>query len=327
MKKIIFTGVLMALGFTSNAQTLNDSIVACYSFSGNANDNSGLGLNGVVNGATLTTDRFGNANSAYQFTRRNATYIDIPNFNTHLSSQVISVAFWALADTIFSQSAINLNPDISNNRLMIDPYYMNSGSPSTFFDFGDIFNGGRLAYGSTPSAGTWNHFVFIVDPVAQTMRYYTNGVLTMSKSGVSSLDLSTVRSLRIGGGLAYNSANFYFQGKIDDVIIYDRALTSNEVTDIYTNNFMCSPLSAKEENATTSIRSYPNPANGKVTVTGADLKGSALEIVNTLNQKVAVLTIEENETMIDLSTYPEGVYFFKFTKDGATRIIKTIVTK
>jgi len=40
--------------------------VAYYPFSGNANDAIGT-LHGTVNGATLTTDRFGNANSAYSF--------------------------------------------------------------------------------------------------------------------------------------------------------------------------------------------------------------------------------------------------------------------
>jgi len=46
---------------------LDSGLVACYPFNGNANDESGNGNNGTVNGATLTTDRFGNPNSAYSF--------------------------------------------------------------------------------------------------------------------------------------------------------------------------------------------------------------------------------------------------------------------
>ena len=45
----------------------NASLLLEYEFSGNALDTSGNGLHGTVNGATLTTDRFGNANSAYSF--------------------------------------------------------------------------------------------------------------------------------------------------------------------------------------------------------------------------------------------------------------------
>jgi hypothetical protein len=46
---------------------LNDGLVAYYPFNGNANDESGNGNHGTVHGATLTADRFGNANSAYKF--------------------------------------------------------------------------------------------------------------------------------------------------------------------------------------------------------------------------------------------------------------------
>ena len=54
-----------------------DSLVAWWPFSGNAIDSSGNSNNGTVNGATLTTDRFGNSNSAYYFSSAGcATRID-----------------------------------------------------------------------------------------------------------------------------------------------------------------------------------------------------------------------------------------------------------
>ena len=60
------------------AQIPTNGLVAYYPFNGNANDESGSGNNGTVNGATLTTDRFGNPNSAYLFNGIN-NYIIIPN--------------------------------------------------------------------------------------------------------------------------------------------------------------------------------------------------------------------------------------------------------
>jgi hypothetical protein len=44
-----------------------DGLVGWWPFNGNANDESGNGNHGTVNGATLTEDRFGNLNSAYSF--------------------------------------------------------------------------------------------------------------------------------------------------------------------------------------------------------------------------------------------------------------------
>ena len=54
------------VGVDSNS-TLNQGLIAYYPFNGNANDESGNGLDGTVNGASLTLDRHGNANSAFDF--------------------------------------------------------------------------------------------------------------------------------------------------------------------------------------------------------------------------------------------------------------------
>ena len=69
---------------------LNDGLVAYYPFNGNANDESGNGNDGTVNGATLTEDRCGNANSAYSFDGAD-DYIDIGNTRkTKLSDYYLS---------------------------------------------------------------------------------------------------------------------------------------------------------------------------------------------------------------------------------------------
>ena len=76
MKRLILPIVFLFICNLSIAQICNKSqlpfnlqngLVGYYPFCGNANDGSGNGNNGVVAGATLTTDRFGNANSAYNF--------------------------------------------------------------------------------------------------------------------------------------------------------------------------------------------------------------------------------------------------------------------
>ena len=78
MKKNFTIFCLFSLiGLSGFAQVnLDSGLVAKYYFNGNANDESGNGNNGTVNGATLTTNRFGNANSAYNF-NDTSNYIDI----------------------------------------------------------------------------------------------------------------------------------------------------------------------------------------------------------------------------------------------------------
>ncbi len=71
MKRHLVLGVLVAVaifGLCGIAQAgLNDGSVVYYPFNGNANDESGNGNHGTVNGATLTVDRFENLNNAYRF--------------------------------------------------------------------------------------------------------------------------------------------------------------------------------------------------------------------------------------------------------------------
>jgi hypothetical protein len=73
MKKSLFTAFAVGLGLTANlwaqvpSYVPTNGLVGWWPFNGNANDESGNGNNGTVNGATLTADRFGNLNKAYSF--------------------------------------------------------------------------------------------------------------------------------------------------------------------------------------------------------------------------------------------------------------------
>jgi hypothetical protein len=73
-QKTLFLTIAVLLGLriaaiaqTPPAYVPTDGLVGWWPFNGNANDESGNGNNGTVNGATLTEDRFGNANSAYYY--------------------------------------------------------------------------------------------------------------------------------------------------------------------------------------------------------------------------------------------------------------------
>ena len=73
----------------------SNGLVAWYPFNGNANDESGNGNghDGVVNGATLTDDRFGNVLSAY-YLNGQTDYIAVPVTNGELQPVNITVAAW-----------------------------------------------------------------------------------------------------------------------------------------------------------------------------------------------------------------------------------------
>ncbi|MEN9332697.1 MAG: hypothetical protein RLZZ94_1787 [Bacteroidota bacterium] len=67
-----------------------NGLVGWWPFNGNANDESGNGNNGVVNSATLASDRVGNSTSAYNFNGQN-NFINIPN-SISLNPNIISIS-------------------------------------------------------------------------------------------------------------------------------------------------------------------------------------------------------------------------------------------
>ena len=82
-----FLGVLLmtVTPLLGNAQSVpTNGLVAFYPFDGNANDVSGNAIHGTATGVTLTTDRFGRSNAAYQFSGNNSplSYVRITNAAT-----------------------------------------------------------------------------------------------------------------------------------------------------------------------------------------------------------------------------------------------------
>jgi hypothetical protein len=82
-----------------------NGLVGYWPFSGNANDASGNGNNGTVNGATLTTDRFGSINNSYQFIE-NTDMISISN--TTINPQDFTISGWCKLNSPFVYTTFSI---------------------------------------------------------------------------------------------------------------------------------------------------------------------------------------------------------------------------
>lgn len=143
MKKILLCWVALCCCLISTAYSqLQSHVVACYPFNGNANDESGNGHDGLPFGAVLTTDRFGNANSAYEF-NGTSYFIGISQFGNITQSNEFSLSVWVQADQVKPQVIIMMDPDDISNRLLAAVHFSHNGTPFTFWDFGNILGDGR----------------------------------------------------------------------------------------------------------------------------------------------------------------------------------------
>lgn len=224
MKKIFITLIIL-ISFSKNSVSGNadSGLVAFYPFSGNIYDQSGNGNNGTNYGATLTTDRFGNANSAYTFNR---TYIEIPN-SPSLQSPVnsITISFWtniSLWDNTYA-AFIDKSNSVSQGQYGA----VASSAPYVQTDLG----GQYFRYARTLNRNVWYLISYTWD--GQKLRYYLNGSITDSSSFSGTVTADNF-PLEIGKHTSVTTK--YLKGKMDDIRIYNRALSGQEILKLFYEN-------------------------------------------------------------------------------------------
>jgi hypothetical protein len=216
--------------------TINNGLVAYYPFNGNANDESGNGNNGTVNGATLSTDRFGNNNKAYSFNGAN-NYISLNNITSFNNAKNFSVSVWAKILNLNSandvaQYIISRGRDIIPGSFLIA--FGQQTSPYTNkFATGLNGNGGVQPPSITESIpqANWHHLTTTFD--GSSIKFYIDGILVGTSSYTQELSISS--DITLIGKHVVPGFSYFVNGKIDDIRIYNRALTQEEITYLYNN--------------------------------------------------------------------------------------------
>ena len=224
MKRIVLYLCFMSLGCLVHAQIPSDSLVGYWPFNGNANDASGNCNNGIVNGATLTTDRFGIPNSAYSF-NGTSNYISFSKIPLTQTSNW-SITAW-INPAILPQAGVAVQVGKDNGiGVESNGYGIAVSSKADVSvvgsEFGCIYGGLTLVNSNFvfTDAAKW-YFTTIVRDTS-TLKFYINGSL------VDTIVISapkTPTEFRIG---SQNGIRF-FNGSIDDVRIYNRVLKSSEI--------------------------------------------------------------------------------------------------
>ena len=198
--------------------------IAKYTFSGNTNDVSANTNNASNFGATFTKDRFGVANSAMHFDGFQSRVV-APN-SPALQTPETSVSFWVKPDEIPAQGEdYLLSYGGWQERWKIS--VPSHGKPVWTTNH----TGGISDMDSDPgvlTVGQWDHLVMVHDGLED--RIYLNGALVATKSVVGTLN-STGHPFGMGFD-PIDGANFFF-GDLDDITIYDSALSDAEVAALF----------------------------------------------------------------------------------------------
>jgi hypothetical protein len=192
---------------------------AYYPFSGNADDASGNGMNGVNHRGTLTSDRDGNPDSAYHFNGQ--AYIDIPGSAALNGMQSFTLSAWI--NTSVKDNGVVLSKVSPNRDFVLSLSPVGGGSVNAQFAHGGTYYHCWATQPKVP-VNTWTHLAAVW--TGSAWRLYINGALASERLVNGPAPLWTGTSFQIGALL---SSYGRFVGAIDEVRIHSKALSENEI--------------------------------------------------------------------------------------------------
>jgi len=298
------------------AQVPTNGLIGYWPFNGNANDESGNGNNGIVRGATLTADRFGNANSAYTFI--DTCNIDCGNASSLglTTSNTVTISYW-------TKSSVSAFPFISKYQSYAasNSNYFVGAAATGISNSVRITGNGQNNYDYSVIPSQWNYVCVIFEGTIDSALVYINGIYIDKKYLNYSTQIST-QSLIFGPRVytSYPQSN----GQLDDIRIYNRALNSDEINTLYHEDGWLGMNEFTTENA---FSVYPDPANDNITIESTSLNNIKDEIISIYNIQGQLLMQQPMLKLInniDILSLESGLYIIKIKTKNRVVIKKFI---
>jgi hypothetical protein len=304
-------------------------LAAHYPFDGNAMDMSGYDNHGFVSGAVLVPDRNGVPNSAYYFDGVD-DYIRVPNHPSLNFVNGITVNFWMRIDEFFKREAHPVSHGSWKNRWKISISALDAGPKVRW----TVLTNSGIKDMDTHMNFNTNIFYYISCVYTQNrVEIYLNGQLETSDTFTGQI-LTTSIDFMIGQVLPGES-NYNFKGILDDLRIYNYALSSTEIEDLYNQStsielhtepgipidYVLRQNYPNPFNPTTVIR-YQLPVAGDVVLTVFNLLGQKAATLFSGRQQAGYYSIEW-----DASEMASGIYYYKLEAGPFIEIKRMLLLK
>ena len=239
--KFVITWISVLIHFVAQSQ-LDKGLIAAFYFSGNANDSISR-INGTVRGASLATDRFGNAFAAYCFDGVN-DYISLGT-NSDLKQQIMSISLWVKINNYESNNLNYPAMPFINTRVRESVQFYEAYTIGLFFN-NYKFNGSNLSSLQNLSVDIsdnparidrWYHIVYMFD--SDTSYLFLDGKFQQKNhKGFVSTYLSSDSTVlgHVGNNMpdTFKYRNYsWLNGCLDDIKFYNRILNPQEILELY----------------------------------------------------------------------------------------------
>jgi len=202
---------------------LDEGLAAYYPFNGNADDVTSNKNNGIVYGAKLTADRNGKLNAAYEF-NGTSDYIWLASPSS-LKVSPFAVATWFKSSGGYSTTQIIYRWRLYGMSLLVS---FNNSRKCTA-GYGNTADEGFTVFSTTNcDDGKWHHLVSSYN--GSTLKLYVDGQLVANQ-------IANGQVYYGAGGAAIGRdgdwSDSFFKGVLDDLRIYGRSLSAEEVQALY----------------------------------------------------------------------------------------------
>lgn len=199
-------------------------LVAWYKFDGNAQDSSTNRNHGQAFGLTLSTNRFGRANAAYRFQGNSTSFVKVPHSASLNITNAITLTAWInfeMGGTIYPRIINKDSYDLATGPNYRNPrrlhFLMKNPAQTELYTPAEVMQAGR-----------WHFVTATYD--GSLVLVYVDGAL-LNATVVANAMMANTRDVNIGRNTVNTADNY--QGLIDDVRIYNRALSAAEITALF----------------------------------------------------------------------------------------------
>ena len=293
--------------------------VAIYDFNdGTANDQSGNGNHGTAISTTTTLDRFGNADAAYHFDG-STSIVEMTDGLLLNPNMAISLWFKTTSEGAILGYQNNNYPASGANWVPV----MYAGTDNTLH--ATMWSGSVINLNPNNTVyndGQWHHVVLTGD--ASIQQLYIDNTPIGAGTGITVIPTMIKNQLGVANtGSSWAGANsgwFFFEGDIDDVYIYHRMISLQDVADLYNMGNTVTGVSTEEKSA---FAVYPNPTTDVINIRSE----AAFSQVNVLDMtgRTVLNIAETNINKLDLSNFDRGIYFLQFVDGETIRATERIV--
>lgn len=319
MKKSLFLFIAAFIFFIPGfSQDITTGLVARYSFCGNVKDDSGNGNHGQYMGgvsATYVTDFYGNDNSAMYFNGLFDWVNVAPSASINSPVEEATVSCWVNYESLAYGQWVPIFAKTNTFEVLNREYSLGINAST-----GQIYwHSTYVAQSDELQLNTWFHIAVTYTP--EMLKCYLNGEFIGEAVPVDPLS-GNEEAFQIGRDTPESTD--YFHGTMDEVNIFNRALTAEDVMALKNYNG-CSASAIGEGQPLIDASVYPNPVSANLTVELPGTEEYTLSLFNTYGQMVKNITNTDRQVNIDVKGLEAGIYFLSIQAKSGSYFSEKII--